>query len=106
MKKGDIIIIASVAGAILALILIFLFCGTKGEMVVIRQNDNIVGSFPISQNEEIALGTNTIKIQNGEVEVVWADCKNQLCKKHSAISKKGESIVCLPNKVIITIEDK
>jgi len=82
-----------------------LFYGTNGETVVIKQNNSVVATVPISQDKEIALGTNTVEIKDGKVRVIWADCKNQLCKNHSAVSKKGESIVCLPNKVIITIED-
>ena len=40
-------------------------------------------------------------IQNGEVFMENSNCKNQICVKHKKISRSGESIICLPNKVII-----
>ena len=42
-------------------------------------------------------------IKDGEAYMQEADCPNQICVHHSPISHKGESIVCLPNRVIIEI---
>ena len=47
---------------------------------------------------------NTVVIQGGKVSVTEATCKNQVCVKHKDISRSGESIVCLPNKLIVRIE--
>ena len=33
-----------------------------------------------------------------------ADCPDHLCVKQKAISKEGESIICLPNKVIVEVD--
>jgi hypothetical protein len=33
-----------------------------------------------------------------------ASCKNQVCVDHGAISLKGDSIVCLPNRVVVEIK--
>ena len=52
----------------------------------------------------IELTGNTVEIKDGAVAVTNADCKNQICVNHAAITKKGESIICLPNKVIAEIE--
>ena len=49
---------------------------------------------------------NTVIIKGGEVTVSASSCKNQVCVRHGSISKSGESIVCLPNRLIVTIEDK
>ena len=32
-----------------------------------------------------------------------ADCPDQICVNHRAISRDGESIICLPNQTIVTI---
>lgn len=47
---------------------------------------------------------NVVVISGGTVTVTEASCKNQVCVKHSAISRSGESIVCLPNRLAVRIE--
>ena len=42
-------------------------------------------------------------IKDGEAYMQEADCPNQICVHHSPVSNKGETIVCLPNRVIIEI---
>lgn len=32
-----------------------------------------------------------------------ADCKDKICIKHGEINVAGQSIVCLPNKISITV---
>lgn len=48
---------------------------------------------------------NTVEISGCEVRVTEASCKNQVCVKHGSISHTGESIVCLPNRLVVRIED-
>ena len=33
----------------------------------------------------------------------WAECPDQICVKHRAIFREGESIICLPNEIVVTI---
>ena len=47
---------------------------------------------------------NTVEIKSGSVSVTDASCRNQVCVRHGAISRPGESIVCLPNRLVVTIE--
>ena len=47
---------------------------------------------------------NTVEIKSGSVSVTEASCRNQVCVRHGAISRPGESIVCLPNRLVVTIE--
>ena len=39
----------------------------------------------------------------GKVKMIYADCKDKICKNHKEISKSNESIICLPNKVEVTV---
>lgn len=79
--------------------------------VVIKSGGEIYGRYPLSEDAEIAVpapsgGENIVTIKGGSVTVSSASCKNQVCVRHGSISKSGESIVCLPNRLIVTIEDK
>ena len=48
--------------------------------------------------------TNILVIKDGVADMISADCPDQICVKHNPISKAGETIICLPNKVVVTIE--
>lgn len=49
------------------------------------------------------LGTNIIDIANGKVHIEEADCPDKICIKDGFISKPGQILVCLPNKVVVQI---
>lgn len=42
--------------------------------------------------------------KGGVADMTSADCPDHLCVKQKAISKEGESIICLPNKVVVTVK--
>ncbi len=62
---------------------------------------NIIGkTIPI----ETEFGYNLIEIGDEKVRVIEADCPDQLDVKQGYISKTGEIIVCLPNRLVIEIK--
>ena len=67
-----------------------------------------VKTFSLSENTEYTLitdyGTNTIRIENGEISVTASDCGTGDCIKSGEISKGGEHIICLPHHLDIYIE--
>ena len=104
LKKGDkLVILFSVV--LIALSVLFAFwVSDPGERVVIKKNNEIVFEGKLKTDAEIDIKTNKIIIKDGFVFVEKASCKNQICVKHKKISKRGESIVCLPNKVTVEIK--
>ncbi len=57
----------------------------------------------ISKSYEIDLGTNTVLLEKDGVRMTHARCPDKLCVHQGKITKAGESIVCLPNKIMIEI---
>lgn len=55
-------------------------------------------------NIKSSSGNNSILIRDNNIKVISADCKDDLCVKQGEISKVGESIICLPHKLIIEIK--
>lgn len=49
---------------------------------------------------------NVILVQPGQIQMQSADCPDQLCVKQGSISTGTYPIVCLPNKVIISLENE
>lgn len=109
MKKGDILIIT----ASLLLAACFLFINGRrqqGEYVHITANGSKT-TYPLSENRTIELksfssGYNIIVIADGQVTMESASCPDKICVHHKAVSKNGESIICLPNEVFVEIESK
>lgn len=53
---------------------------------------------------ETDYGYNLIEIGDKQVRVIEADCPDQIDVKQGYISRIGETIVCLPNKLVIEIK--
>lgn len=104
LKKGDFIIIGGVVAACVCSVALLISFSKQGSRVVIKQDNQIIYDKSINLNETVDTGTNTVVIKDGVVYMSDASCKNQICVNTGKISKKGESIVCLPNKVIVEIE--
>ncbi len=106
-KKIDYIII------IFLLIFAFALYGytqlakSKGGEVVVKINGEEVGSYPLSQDTTVVIGDdesyNILKIENGKASISEASCPDKLCVKMGEISLNTQSVVCLPNKLIIEI---
>lgn len=113
MKKNDLILIAvilvfalvSVAG-----IRIWQKNNTKSDAVAVVTVDGArYGAYPLSEDTteriELADGTyNILVIKDGYADVTEASCPDQICVNHNRIRYSGESVVCLPNKLIVEIE--
>ena len=103
LKKGDIVIITAVL--VLAVFsAAFAFSRGGGGTVTVKADNETVYTGSLYYDRTVKLAGNTVVIENGSVYVSDADCKNQICVNHSPITKKGGSIICLPNKVIVEIE--
>ena len=104
MKKGDIAVICSVAVAFVLSIVLLIPFSKQGSRVVVKQDNKIVYNESININKTVDTPTNTVIIKDGIVYISDATCKNQVCVNTGKISKKGESIICLPNKEIVEIK--
>lgn len=106
MKKNDwflLMIIVAVAGMIFGMR--FLLKDQEKAYVTIRIGGEIAETYELSQERviEVNHGSNVIQIKNGEVDMTEADCPDQLCVHQKAISGNNESIICLPNRVVVQI---
>lgn len=110
IKKADIILF-------ICLILIggglsyLAFSGSStGDLVVVKVNGEIYGKYSLSKDRTITVNRNghmnKITIKGGKVQVSKSSCKNQICVKQGSISTTHQSIVCIPNRVVVSIEGK
>lgn len=114
MKKGDIkvIIIVSLILVIGYGYLFYIGLNFDQKYVRIVQDQQVIHEIAIddSYTNEIEVerdGTyNHIHFEGGKVWVHEANCFNQVCVYHKPISKVGETIVCIPHKLVIEIVGK
>lgn len=107
-KQDDIWLIAgAIAVAVLLFALLWLFAG-RGTAVAVTVDGKPYATYPLSQNTEVRItgadgGSCTLVIANGQASVISATCPDGICVRHRAVSRGGETIVCLPNRVAVTV---
>ena len=91
---------------ILRCLCLFLF-RTEGNTVTILLDGEIYGEYPldVDRRVEVRVGEafNVIVIENGEVRVDEASCPDGICAAHRPVRFNGQSIICLPNDVVVEI---
>ena len=99
---GALVLLAAVVG------LLFLFIRGEGSGVTVKVDDKIFGEYSLSENREVEIksenGINYLVIEDGNVYMRDASCPDGICVEHRPVHREGESIVCLPNKVVILVK--
>ena len=106
MRKNDIfLLMETIVIAVVFLGIQFLTPASGGNLII-QINGETIASYPLGEDAEFEIndGTNRVKISDEKVRMVQADCPDQICVHYKAISKNHETIVCLPNKIVLTIE--
>lgn len=108
--RNDLILIAALLIAVsLVGVCVYLF-RADGDSVEVRVDGELYGTYSLEKDITVEIRTgeddahvNVLVIKDGRASVVRADCPDGICVSHRAISRKGESIVCLPHKVTVTV---
>lgn len=105
MKKSDLILAAAVILTACVILAFQYFDRSGGEQYIeITIDGEPYGTFSLNEDRTIRINeTNRLVIRDGSAEMEWADCPDQICVDHSPIKNNGESIICLPNKVVISV---
>ncbi len=106
-RRYDIILIASLLILSVAVLAVVLLWRNEGGVVEVQLGGETVAVYELDKNGEydIGDGSNRLCIENGEVYMSHADCPDKVCVKTGRIKYTGQSIICLPNKVTLTVRD-
>lgn len=76
-------------------------------MVEIRIGNTPYGTYSINEDQEILVSDNDhinkVIIKDKKVYMEEASCHNQVCVRQGRISRGGQTIICLPNRVVVEI---
>lgn len=107
IKKADIILAAALIAIGLAMSYFLSSGSSSGQELLISCGGERFGSYSLLEDREIVIERNNhinkITIDNGIVSMSFSDCHGQDCVKQADISKTGQSIICLPNQVVLEI---
>ena len=107
MKKTDLILVVIALVAAAGIWLFYSAGADHGLTAVVTVDGEVRAELPLDEtcNAEIETewGYNIVHTENGQAFVTEADCRDQICVEHKKIEKTGETIVCLPHKMVVEI---
>lgn len=102
-QKSDIIVITAVFVMMTALIFCTHFSENESDRYVVRHNGQEVISGQLSEDTTFSYENMTFEVKNGQISVIKTDCDDKICQLSGKISSRFSSIVCVPNKITVTI---
>lgn len=107
--KHDILLIVSLCLLGLLISVWVFFPSSSGEDILeVRINGKTHATFPLTHNLTKTIttdngNTNQFQIQDAHVQMIHSNCNDYTCMKTKKISKAGETIVCLPHRLVLAI---
>ncbi len=110
IAKRDIVVIVLLLAVSFAFFAFWAFRHSRsGGRIRIEQRGALLGVYDLDKDQVILIRDsngnviNQVTIEGGQAHMSEANCRDQLCVKQGRINKVGQSIVCLPNRVVITV---
>ena len=104
--KDDLILILGILLAAGILYLLFR-PGHTGAWAVVTSDGVETARYPLRQDITVTLGDedyNILQISDGKASITDANCGDHTCVHTGAVSREGETIVCLPHRLTVRIE--
>ena len=97
--------------ALAFLLLQYIHPGKKGAAAEISCSGQVTQVLDLSKNQEVTIqtpngGTNQLIVKDGEIWCCDASCPDKLCVKQGKKHLDTDTIVCLPNQMIVTIIER
>jgi hypothetical protein len=110
IKKNDIILIGVLLILGLAVIAFMSLTKKEGSKVVITVEGEVYDTLYLKEDASYTVKLengefNTFEIKDGYVDMLDASCRDKICVNHKDIHYNNETIVCLPNKVVLEVTE-
>ena len=108
VNKKELLIIVILLMIALISFLFFRISG-QGAVVEITIAQKLYGTYDLKVDQEILISDNEgnllldCVIKDGTIKVFSANCPDKICIDEGSIKLAGQTIVCLPNQVVIKI---
>lgn len=107
IKKRDIVLAAVLLILGIVGVLIVKYGLKTGSTADVYIDDKLVQTLDMSVDDEYTFqtdkGSNTVEVRNGAVSMKSADCPDKVCVRMGTKNRNGETITCLPHKMVIEV---
>lgn len=108
IKKNDFILIGAVLIVCLAIFAFINLNKKEGSRLVITVDGEVYDTLDLNKDTVFTVkgkngAFNTFEIKDGYVNMLEASCPDKLCVHQKNIHYNHETIVCLPNKVVLEV---
>ncbi|MDD3172830.1 MAG: NusG domain II-containing protein [Herbinix sp.] len=108
IKKNDFILVGAVIIICLGVLIFINATKKEGSKVIITIDGEVYDTLYLNEDTSYTIkgekgAYNTFEIKDGYVNMLDASCPDKLCVKQKDIHYNHETIVCLPNKVVIEV---
>lgn len=114
MKRGDRFILLVLCGVVLSSLVPLLFRDQVGRYATVTRDGHVIQRVDLQgsglpRRIEV-LGEdgarNVILVERARVRILESNCANGLCVERGWLEKPGDTAVCLPHRVMVTVEGK
>jgi len=106
LNKLDRIIVVAL---LILCVVLFVVVGLRapGQSVQVRQGDDVIYKAPLAVDLKVdlegPLGITELEIIDNQVRIVSSPCHFKICIGMGKISRSGEIIACVPNRLLVQI---
>ena len=105
-RRNDLLLIGALLLAA-ALCWLLVRPGGAGGWAVVTEDGVETARYSLDVDRTVTIGGeayNVLQITGGAAAVIEANCGDHTCVRIGAVSRAGESIVCLPHRLVVRIE--
>lgn len=101
-KKTDFIFIGAII-LISAVLMFFMYNKKPVSTANIYKNNSLVKTVDLKVDCDFSFDGFDFSVKDGAISVINSPCKNKICVHTGYISKGGQTIVCLPERMVVTL---
>lgn len=105
--KNDILLILAVLVLAGGFWLLRAATRQAGAAAEVRLDGELIMTLPLCEDTTVVIGegehTNTLVVEDGGISVAAATCPDHVCMDRGVVRHDGETIVCLPNRMVVTV---
>ena len=108
LRLGDVIVIVLVI--LLATVFLVGLSRERGDVVTVTVDGEVYATYSLRVDGvhliETEYGSNTLVIDEGVAYITHSDCTDGTCVAMGGINRGGERIICIPNRLVVSIPTK